>query len=251
MTMAIEQGSEIQPRILCADVVDRLQQIEPESVQLILADPPYNICVDYGRGKAADQLPDDKYLAICQSWMSECVRVLSPGGSLWVLICERWADQFGSMLSEILSKRNRIIWREAFARYQETNFTVEQRHLFYYARNGAPHTWNPDPIRVESVRQKRRDKRAKGPRVPGSVWDVSRLAGSHKKRGRVDWHPAQLPPEPLERIILCSTHSGDTVLDLFAGSGSMLRACRKHGRRFIGIDDKPEYCRRMVGDNDD
>lgn len=234
------------PELICADVLDALAEIEPGSVQLVFADPPYNIGVDYGKGRSADDLPEAEYLAWCHDWMKAVPEVLAPGGSLWVLICERWSDDYGKMLSEIMPRRNRIIWHETFAQYASHNFTSEHRHLFYHVKPGAPHTWNIDTIRIPSARQaKYNDKRANpNGRVPGNVWRFPRVCGTFK--ARVDWHPAQLPVALLERAILCSSNPGDTVLDLFAGSGSMLKACQLHAREFIGIDNNPDYCANMA-----
>lgn len=236
----------VPPKLICADVVDALTEIEPGSVQLVFADPPYNQGKDYGNGSSADRLPPAKYLDWCHDWMKASTDVLAPGGSLWVLISEKWADDYGKMLTAILPRRRRIIWHETFAQYTKHNFASEHRHLFYHAKPGAQHTWNPDAIRVPSARQtKYNDKRAnpKG-RVSGNVWTFPRVCGTFK--ARVAWHPAQLPVALLERVVLCSSNPGDTVIDLFAGSGSMLRACQLHSREFIGIDNNQNYCARMA-----
>lgn len=237
-------------RIMVGDASEQLRTLPSGSAHCIFADPPYNAGIDYGAGKEADTLSDHDYLTWCDEWIAATERVLAPGGSLWVVICERWADEFGCTLAAMLPRRQRIIWRETFCQYVQTNFSTEHRHLFYHVKPGAPHTWNPDPIRVESARQKAGDKRGKKKRVPGSVWTIGRLAGTHTKRGRVDWHPAQLPIELLERVILCASNPGDTVLDVFAGSGSMGVACARHGRGFIGIELNPGYAelaRRRIG----
>ncbi len=233
-------------KIINADVLEGLRQLGSNSVRLIFADPPYNLGVDYGSGADADRLPANQYLSWSDRWMEAAADVLAPGGSFWVLICERWADDFGKMLSAVLPRRQRIIWHETFGRYQQSNFTIEHRHLFYHVKPGAKHTWNHDAIRVPSARQtKYNDKRAnpKG-RVPGDVWEIPRVCGTFKER--VDWHRTQLPEQLLERIVLCATNRGDTVLDAFAGSGSMLRVCQKHNRQFVGIDNNAEYCRKMA-----
>ncbi len=227
--------------IIVGDCVEKMREMEDASVQLVFADPPYNIGVDYGNGKGADDISEHLYELWCHEWAPLAFATLVPGGAMWALTSEKWADKFGRMLSLLMPRRQRIIWQETFCQYNQNNFSTEHRHLFYHVKPGAPHTWNPDPIRVESARQKMGDKRGKKKRVPGSVWKIGRLAGTHTKRGRVDWHPAQLPIELLERIILSTTNPGDTVLDLFAGSGSMGVACARHGRDFIGIELNAEY----------
>jgi site-specific DNA-methyltransferase (adenine-specific) len=158
---------------------------------------------------------------------------------LWVLVPERWADHFGMMLSELLPRANRIIWREQFGQYRKDRFPSGHRHLFYHAPAGV-RVWNPDAVRVPSVRMQMGDRRAAGPRVPDDVWEVSRLQGNC--RARVRWHPCQVREWPLERIIRAATNSGDWVFDPFAGSGTTLVVAQRLDRRFLGVERNPAYC---------
>jgi site-specific DNA-methyltransferase (adenine-specific) len=77
------------------------------------------------------------------------------------------------------------------------------------------------------------------PQAPGDVWKFRRLQGT--SHDHVDWHPCQLPPELLARIVKGWSNAGDTVLDGFAGSGSLAKVCRKLKRAFVGIDRSPTY----------
>ena len=214
------------------------------SVQLVFADPPYNLGIDYGDGRKADRLPDNDYLAWCERWLTECRRVLLPSGSMWVLVPERWADAFGVMLSRLLPRINRIIWREQFGQYRQDRFASGHRHLFYHA-DPAHRIWEPDAIRVPSVRMQMGDKRAAGPRVPDDVWDVSRLQGNCRERMR--WHPCQVREWPIERIIRATTRPGEWVLDPFAGSGTTLAVAQRLGRQFLGIERNADYCEGIRG----
>lgn len=80
--------------------------------------------------------------------------------------------------------------------------------------------------------------------VPGDIWKFRRLQGT--SLDRVDWHPCQLPPELLQRIVKGWSNPGDLVLDAFAGSGSLAKVCKALGRRFIGVDRSPTYIERMA-----
>ena len=104
----------MQTGIIQGDALRIIPELTPKSVQCIFIDPPYNIGLDYGNGKAKDSLPPETYLTQMAELFRLCVSLLAPTGSLWVLINEPWADQFGVMLSELLPRRNRIIWRETF-----------------------------------------------------------------------------------------------------------------------------------------
>lgn len=82
------------------------------------------------------------------------------------------------------------------------------------------------------------------PQVPGDVWKFRRLQGT--SHDHVDWHPCQLPPELLARIVQGWSNPGDVVLDGFAGSGSLAKVCKRLGRAFVGIDRSPTYQDEML-----
>jgi DNA modification methylase len=164
---------------------------------------------------------------------------LTENGSLWVLAPERWADPIGTMLSESLPRRNRIIWRETFGQYHEHRFPSGHRHLFWHVKDERRTPFNAEGLRVPSRRMALGDKRAKGPRVPDDVWEIARLVGT--ARERLGSHPCQLPEELLRRVVLCSTDPGDLVLDPMAGTGTTLRVAQSLGRRYLGIEKQSPY----------
>lgn len=240
------------PQLIHGDCLEAMGKIPEQSVDLIFADPPYNIGVDYGDGKQADLLTKGQYMTLICTSIYRCASLLKPGGAMWMLLPEPHADMAGSWLTSCLGpRRNRIIWREKFGQYQEGKFPSGHRHLFYHVKGctrpgskPSDYYWDTGEIRVPSVRMRMGDKRAAGPRVPDDVWDVSRLQGTAKERRK--WHPTQLRQEPLERIILCSSRPGDTVLDPFVGSGTTMFAAGKLDRRFIGIDHNIDYITRLL-----
>lgn len=230
--------------ILCGDCLELLPMLPPGSVDLVFLDPPYNLGFDYGDGPHADRLPAADYLSFVRTVLRNCVRLLHRSGSLWVLVPERWADEVGTMLSRLLSRRNRIIWRETFGQYREDRFASGHRHLFYHVADPHCCTWEPDAIRIPSARMHAGDKRAAGPRVPDDVWDdIARLVGN--ARERVGWHPCQLPEALLERLLLCCTRPGQLVLDPMAGSGTTLRVAQYLGRRYLGIEQNRDYVEKI------
>lgn len=95
---------------------------------------PHHFGLDYGSGTKEDSLEPDEYLAGIRSLIRESVRRLADTGSLWLLSPECWADQIGTLLSESLPRRNRIIWRETFGQYTEKRFPSGHRHLFWQCR---------------------------------------------------------------------------------------------------------------------
>lgn len=207
--------------------------------QMVFLDPPYNLGLDYGNGKKADSLPPAEYLGQMASLARESALRLSPTGSLWFLIPERWADQIGAMLSGLLPRRNRVIWRETFGQYREDRFPSGHRHLFWHVMDQRDSPFYTEHIRVVSQRMLDGDRRAKGPRVPDDVWEFPRLVGNAGER--IQGHPCQLPEALLERVIRASTKVGDSVLDPTAGTGTTLRVAQRLGRRYVGIEEQAAF----------
>jgi DNA modification methylase len=208
---------------------------------LVFIDPPYNIGVNYGGGKQADLLPAHEYLALVERLVHGCVRLLTPSGSLWFLCPEPWADEIGAILSGVLPRRNRIIWRETFGQYRANCFPSGHRHLFWHVVDPAQAPFYTEGIRVASQRMHTGDKRAAGPRVPDDVWEIPRLVGNAHER--IGGHPCQLPEQLLRRVILCSTSVDDVVLDPMVGTGTTLRVAQCLGRRYVGIEREGTYVR--------
>ncbi len=237
---------------------DKSDRVSPESplwdyinnpVDLSFADPPYNYGVKYEGDETRDQMLIEEY----RYWIKQIIRKMACmtklGGMLfWLCPADDghwvWPElcRYG-----VLFQGKPIIWYERFSQYQTKRLTSDYRLLFplnIRICEDRQTTFNPDDIREESVRQQMGDKRAnpKG-RVPGHVWTVSRLQGNAS--ARVDWHPAQLPPAPLERIVKGWTNKDDTVLDAFAGSGSMALVCKRLDRQFVGVEQSEYYCQQI------
>lgn len=225
-----------------ADEIDSYDAAQ--NADLAFMDSPYNIGIDYGEGAPSDRLDEELFISKASDWIRSLANCLRPGGVLAVLISEEYATSFECILqTEIdLVKINRIIWRERFAQYTESKFVNEHRHLFLYRKAGeGERVWNTDSdlVRVPSVRMEMGDKRAKGLRVPGDVWECPRLPGNAK--ARVDWHPCQLHPGPLKRLVYAYTNEGGRVVESFAGSGSLARVCKEMNRDYFGVDLSPAY----------
>lgn len=225
---------------------------------LVIADPPYNIGKPYADDPTGDRMSTASYEFLIGRAVQQAYLMLRPGGVMFWL-CP--ASQMFSFYETIRKSANGgpngdrddigyllwetpIIWRESFAQQQQKRLTCDYRLWFPIVRPGGKVTFNGDAIREESERQRMGDRRA-DPRgkVPGRVWDFRRLQGTSKDWQ--DWHPCQLAPEMLERIILGFSNAGDWVVDAFAGSGSAGAVCIKHGRNFTGFDRSPTYVEKI------
>ena len=225
--------------IMHGDCIELLPTIHGNSVQTIFIDPPYNIGIDYGSGAHADRLPASEYLGRMETLLGLCLRTLTDTGSMWLLTTERWADEMGTMLTGLLPRRNRIIWRETFGQYHERRFPSGHRHLFWHVKDLNQTPFLTDHIRIPSQRMLDGDQRAKGPRVPDDVWEIPRLVGNAGER--TGKHPCQLPEDLLRRVIRCSTQEDDCVLDPMAGTGTTLRVAQCHRRHYIGIEQQRSF----------
>jgi DNA modification methylase len=228
-------------RIIQGDCLNVLRTLPASSVDLVVADPPYNIGVDYGSGSKADRRGD--YWAWCRQWIYLCRRVLKPNGSFWIIRGQEHGAEIDlSLQLEGLTVRNRVTWHETFGVYCHGKFGRCSRPVFYTVCDPKDHTFNREEVLVPSDRQKKYgDKRASaGGKIMGDVWQISRVCGTFRER--VKGVPTQLPAELVSRIIRVSSNAGDTVLDPFAGSGTIPAVAKSLGRSSIGIELNPEYC---------
>lgn len=225
--------------IRVGDCLDELATVASGTVNLVFADPPYNIGIDYGSGEGADSLPDTDYVAWCERWLAECVRVLTSSGSLWVMIGDEYAAEYALILKRLgLHRRAWVKWYETFGVCNSagTNFSRCSRHLFYCVKDQRRFCWNLDAVSRPSDRQaKYGDARANpGGKVWDDVWCIPRLVGNAAER--IGGFPTQLPVELLSAVVGCSSDPGDLVLDPFNGSGTTGVAALRLGRRYLGIE---------------
>ena len=226
--------------ILMGDCLKVLPTLPRESVDLVLADPPYNIGIDYGNGKKADRRDD--YDVWCERWIGWCYRALKPTGSLWIISGQEHGAEIDIAIQRAgMTIRNRITWHETFGVYCHGKFGRCSRPIFYATKSPKGFTFNREAVTVPSARQEKYgDKRAApGGKIMGDVWTISRVCGTFKER--VKGVPTQLPTELVQRIIGVSSNPGDIVLDPFAGSGTSLVVAKAMGRQAIGIELNPDY----------
>jgi len=226
--------------IFHGDCLEILPRIDRESVDLVIADPPYNIGIDYGNGKKADRRPD--YGLWCERWIGLCYRALKPTGSLWIISGQEHGAEIDIAIQKYrMTMRNRITWHETFGVYCHNKFGRCSRPIYYATKDSRRFTFNKAAVTVPSARQtKYGDRRASpGGKIMGDVWTISRVCGTFAER--VKGVPTQLPMELVKRIIGVSSNEGDVVLDPFAGSGTTVAASVEMGRVGLGIELNLDY----------
>jgi DNA modification methylase len=244
-------------QLLVGDCLEVLSKVPPDSVDLVFADPPFNIGYDYDvyhdKRAAAD------YLTWAEKWLAAASRVLKPTGAFFLAIGDEFVAEHKVRLDALgLTLRNWIVWHYTFGVNCTHKFNRSHAHILYYTKSAKHFTFNPNDVRVPSARMTTyADARANPlgklpddtwvlrPQETGDhfqpdsdTWYASRICGTFKER---TGHPCQMPEAVLERIIRVATNPGGVVLDPFAGSGTTLAVAKKLGRRYLGIELSKQY----------
>jgi site-specific DNA-methyltransferase (adenine-specific) len=229
------------------DYCAELGAIPRESVDLIIADPPYGLGKDYGND--SDKLDADEHLAWTEHWLEASVPLLKPSGSLYIFCSWQFAPEIFSFLKRRMMMINEIVWDRRVPSMGGTTrrFSSVHDNIGLFARS-RHYYFDLDPVRIpyDAVTKKARSRKLfEGSKWlemgynPKDVWSVSRL---HRQHGERVNHPTQKPLEIIERMVLASCPPGGTVLDPFMGSGTTAVACARHGRHFLGYEINADYC---------
>lgn len=233
-------------RIIHGDALSELKKLPSESVDLIFADPPYNI------GKNFDGLVESWDDADFRSWLfeiiAECHRVLKKQGSMYIMNGTENMPWIDLECRKLFTIKSRIIWAYDSSGVQAKKyFGSMYEPILMMVKDAKNYTFNSDAILVEAKTGAKRaliDYRKNPPqpynsqKVPGNVWEFSRV---RYLMDEYENHPTQKPVALLKRIILASSCPGDIVLDPFAGSFTTGEVAVETGRRFIGIEVNCEY----------
>jgi len=221
-----------------------------ESVDLLIADPPYNRTKQYGKSRFRP-MDAESYADFTRRWLTLALPLLKPTGSLYV--CCDWQTSLiaGPVLAEMTTLRNRITWQREKGRGAAANWKNGMEDI-WFATRGEKYTFHLDAVRLrrrvlapyrENGRSKDWSDTPDGrfrDTCPSNFWDDITVPFWSMPENTD--HPAQKPEKLLAKLILASSDPGDVVLDPFAGSGSTSVTAKKLGRRYIGIEKEPEYC---------
>jgi site-specific DNA-methyltransferase (adenine-specific) len=225
----------IDPILHLGDCLERMPDLPSHSVDLIVADPPYNLGKDYGNN--SDSLERQEYLEFTRDWLTQAMRVLKPDGSIYVFMGFRYISHLYIILENEFSLRFNgwIAWHYTQGMGRTKGFSPRHDDILFFTRSER-FTFNLDSVRVpQKYYRSRNNMRGAN---PGDVWEFSHVHYCQESR---TGHPTQKPEGLLERIVLASSNEHDCVLDPFAGSGTTLRVCQQLDRRSIGVELNPEY----------
>jgi len=234
--------------IIWGDAIEALTTEIPDgSVDLVFADPPYNIGKNFNGRK--DRWPsDDAYLSWCYQWLELCISKLKPTGSLYVMTATKNMPFFDIFLRKRLTILSRIVWAYDSSGVQARKFYGSlYEPILFGVKDEDKYTFNADDILVEArtgATRKLIDYRKSVPtlynsrKVPGNVWIIPRV---RYRMDEYENHPTQKPTELLDRIVRASSNPGDLVLDPFSGTFTTSSVAQTLGRDSIGIEAEEEY----------
>ena len=217
------------------DALEVLKKMDSESVDLLIADPPYNLNKDYGN--KSDSRSFDEYIKFTETWTKEAVRVLKPTGTMYIFMGFR----FISYLYQILEQKNKlnfanwICWYYTQGIGKKKGFSPRHDDILMFTKTDK-YTFNLDDVRIpQKYYRSRNNMRGAN---PGDVWEFSHI---HYCQGNRQKHPTQKPEGLIERMVLASSNPGDFIIDPFSGSGTTLRVCQQLKRGCVGIELNEEY----------
>jgi len=226
------------------DCLDVMSRVRDETVDLVFADPPFNLGKLYGK-QVNDSLAEEQYVEWCRAWIDEGTRILRPGGAFFLYNLPRWNVLLGAHLLE----RHGFWLRHWIAISQKTVFPIQGRlypahYSLLYCTKGKPRVFRKLRTPIELCRHCGREikdygghRKAMNPKGVNltDVWtDVPPVR--HRKYKASKRSANALSTKILDRVVEISTEPSDVVLDPFGGSGTTYAVCERRHRHWIGMD---------------
>jgi len=236
-------------RVLIGDCVAEMAKLPAQSVDLVFADPPYNLQLqgdlkrpDDSRVDAVDDAWDkfasfSAYDDFTRDWLTACRRVMKPAATLWVIGSYHNIFRVGAILQDLrFWILNDVVWRKLnpMPNFRGRRFTNAHETLIWAAREagGKGYTFNYEALKAGNDGVQMR-----------SDWTLALCTGEERLKAGdgKKLHPTQKPEALLARVILASSRPDDLVLDPFCGTGTTGAVAKRLGRRFIGIERERPY----------
>ncbi len=234
-------------QILHGDCVEAMRSLPDACIDLIFADPPYNLQLggDLSRpdGSHVDAVTDDwdkfdsfaAYDRFSREWLTEARRVLKPNGSIWVIGSYHNIFRLGAMMQDMgFWILNDVVWVKAnpMPNFKGTRFTNAHETLIWASMGEkSKYTFNYRAMKTLNDELQMR-----------SDWNLPICAGQERlKKGGTKVHPTQKPEALLYRLMLATTNKGDVVLDPFFGTGTTGAVAKRLGRNWIGCERETIY----------
>lgn len=237
-------------RTIIGDMMCVCEHIPPESVDLIIADPPYNLTKSFN-GTVFSKKRASDYEEYTRGWLRKVKPLLKESGSVYV--CCDWETSLivGRVLGEFFHVRNRITWQREKGRGAKANWKNGMEDI-WFATNSDHYTFNLSAVKIRKkvIAPYREEGRPKDwtetengnyrDTCPSNFWDDITIPFWSMAENTA--HPTQKSEKLIAKMMLASSAEGEMVLDPFLGSGTTSVVAKKLGRHYIGIEIEPQYC---------
>ncbi len=241
----------VRDRVFCQDVFEALPKLPDQSVDLLFADPPYNLTKSFNDRKFK-KISIEEYSEWLDSWLCLTLRILKPTASIYICCDWRSSTAIHRVGAKYFIPQNRVTWEREKGRGAKSNwkncsediwfFTVSENYYFnvdavmlkrqviapYTDRNGDPKDWTETENGRFRVTH------------PSNLW--TDLTVPYWSMPENNDHPTQKPEKLLAKIVLASSREDDLVFDPFNGSGTTTVVAKKLGRHYLGIEIDETYC---------
>lgn len=237
-------------KIYNLDCLDYLRSMTDNSIDLIIADPPYNIGKNYNND--SDKMFKDDYIILLKKWICEFYRVLKPNGSLMIYTGKQFNSYYRIQIEEMMQVQNDIIWSYDSSGVQAKSKYGSLYEPIIFATKSKKYTFNKEEAMVEAKTGSKRkliDYRKNPPqpyntqKVDGDVWYYTRV---RFKMPEYTDHPTQKPLSICDRIIKVHSNINDLVYIPFAGSGSEIVSCINNNRNWIATELNNQYIEEII-----
>jgi len=237
-------------KTILGDIFLVAPNLPKESVDLIIADPPYNLTKTFGSTKFSKRKISD-YETYTHQWLSTIKPLLKPNGSIYV--CCDWETSLiiGRILDDYFKVRSRITWQREKGRGAKANWKNGLEDI-WFATNSEKYTFNLDAVKIRKkvIAPYRVDGKPKDwletengnyrDTCPSNFWDDITIPFWSMPENTA--HPTQKPEKLIAKIILASSNPGDIIFDPFLGSGTTSVVGKKLKRHFLGVEIEEQYC---------
>ena len=246
--------NKIKNKTILGDTFSVCSLLPKESIDLVIADPPYNLAKTFGENKFSKMKADD-YEAYTRLWLSLTAPLLKPNGSVYV--CCDWKSSLtiGSVLSEFFIVRNRITWQREKGRGAKANWKNGLEDIWFATKSNT-YTFNLDAVKIRKkviAPYYEKDGKPRGWEqteegnfrftCPSNFWDDITIPFWSMPENTA--HPTQKPKTLIERLIFASSSDGNLVLDPFMGSGIVAVVCKEQNRGYVGFEIDQQYFEKV------
>ena len=240
----------VKDKTIIGNTLDVCALLPEKSIDLIIADPPYNLTKSFN-GTVFSKKKETDYEEYTREWLCAVQPLLKENGTIYV--CCDWESSLiiGRVLSEFFQVRNRITWQREKGRGAKANWKNGMEEI-WFATNGNDYTFNLDAVKIrkkvlapyrvggkpkdwtESKSGNYRDT------CPSNFWDDITIPFWSMPENTA--HPTQKPEKLIAKLILASSHEKEVVFDPFLGSGTTSVVAKKLGRHYLGVEMEAQYC---------